>query len=1341
VNRSAGRGVSARIWRALAGTLAGLLILAALVLGLLRFAIAQLPDNAARIRGWIERQTELKLEFATMDARMRWWGPEVVLRDVRVLDRDADQALFETREANVALDAWSLFRTGELVAGRLRFVGPVVTVVRLPDGRIRLLGQRERPADRPVFDLDRLPAGRLDIADATVRYEDRLAGRGPWQLERVQLTLRRAHDAVDVTGSARLPAKLGDRVEFDGELRGSLERPAELGARLELRAERLTLAGLVDFLPARVARPSDGAGRLRAIVNVAQGRLRQLRAEFDFADVAFELPRREVPPIEAVELSEPYRPAGASPLSMRIAEIKFVGRAPPELPGQARYARIAGDLRLRREGETWTFRASDLVLRRERGATGNPLALAGSWRGHPSSAFALQVHAEWLRVADLWPLVLATAPAGLDRWAGLDPSGEIRSVYADVLRERAGSEPRFAASAVVADLSVRPAGRWPGLRGLTATFSGTEQRGRIALAAQAPTFEWPRMFRAPISVEQIETEVDWWRDGPAWVLHADPVGLAHASGTAEGSLELRLGRGPALPFLAAEASVARFEVAAVRQFLPAGRLRPTTLLWLDEAFEAGVVTAGRFSYRGPVRRFPFLQGEGEFRATAEVEGTTLKYFDGFPSLTEAAGSVEFHNASTRARLREGKVGGLRVGATSFQIETYREPVLELEATAAGDVGQALELLQKSPLGPRLGEQFMALSGQGPADFAFDMKLPTGNVAAREYSVRTRFRSATARWPVLREPVTRITGELEIGERSARGEGLKGTYLDGPFEISVRSGATRAGSAASILFEGEGRAAGEKLPAVIGLPATIRMSGSTPWKLQGRLEQPARGAAWTTRFEVESDLGGLGIDAPRPFAKQPDELRPTKVALDLPRPGQTSLRIATGSARALLEFARADDQRWRLERGAARFDGQAPTRPTRPGLHVGGDWPEFDLAEWLALRTDAPGDTRLGDWLGPVDVHLDKVRVVGFELLDVTAALRPAGGGWTIDAGGPMAEGRISIPADLSGGDPIALQMQRLRLEAPAARGGTSDREETDPRELPAIAARVEDFAWQGRRFGRLEADIARDPRGLRFDRLATRSDAFALQASGSWFAEPPGSRTRLALEFESEDLAAASRALGYRDAVEAERARIKADVGWSGGPDADALARMDGTVRLELGEGQLRSVKPGAGRILGLTSLIELPRRLSLDFRDVTDEGLAFDRVTGDFELRAGSAYTQNLLLEGPAVDIGVVGRTGLAVQDYDQTVIVSGNPSGPLTIAGALAGGPVGAAGALLFSQLFKGQLQGLARAYYRVTGPWSEPVVERISASVRASQPAAAPPVTSPATPPAPQPEEPEP
>jgi uncharacterized protein YhdP len=230
--------------------------------------------------------------------------------------------------------------------------------------------------------------------------------------------------------------------------------------------------------------------------------------------------------------------------------------------------------------------------------------------------------------------------------------------------------------------------------------------------------------------------------------------------------------------------------------------------------------------------------------------------------------------------------------------------------------------------------------------------------------------------------------------------------------------------------------------------------------------------------------------------------------------------------------------------------------------------------------------------------------------------------------------------------------------------------------------------------------------------MDTESPAFTLRGTGSWLAEAAGSRTRLELEFTSGDFAAASRALGYRDAVEAEKVRATADVTWTGGPSEDVLARLDGTVRLDLQRGQLRGVKPGAGRMLGLLSVVDLPRRLAFDFRDVTDEGLAFDKVHGDFEIRAGNAYTQNLLLKGAAVDIGVVGRTGLVAQDYDQTVVVSGNPSGPITVAGALAGGPVGAAGALLISQLFKGQLAGLASVYYRVTGPWDDPKVERIAA-----------------------------
>ena len=160
------------------------------------------------------------------------------------------------------------------------------------------------------------------------------------------------------------------------------------------------------------------------------------------------------------------------------------------------------------------------------------------------------------------------------------------------------------------------------------------------------------------------------------------------------------------------------------------------------------------------------------------------------------------------------------------------------------------------------------------------------------------------------------------------------------------------------------------------------------------------------------------------------------------------------------------------------------------------------------------------------------------------------------------------------------------------------------------------------------------------------------------------------------------------------------------------LSRLGGSATIRIDQGQLLTVAPGAGRVLGLLSVGALPRRLMLDFTDLTDKGFAFDSVKGDFEFRDGNAYTSDLVLKGPAAEIGIVGRTGLVARDYDQTAKVTGHFGGPLAAAGAIAAGPAIGAALLLFSTVFKEPLSGIARGYYRITGSWESPKVERIGA-----------------------------
>jgi uncharacterized protein YhdP len=142
--------------------------------------------------------------------------------------------------------------------------------------------------------------------------------------------------------------------------------------------------------------------------------------------------------------------------------------------------------------------------------------------------------------------------------------------------------------------------------------------------------------------------------------------------------------------------------------------------------------------------------------------------------------------------------------------------------------------------------------------------------------------------------------------------------------------------------------------------------------------------------------------------------------------------------------------------------------------------------------------------------------------------------------------------------------------------------------------------------------------------------------------------------------------------------------------------------------------------VLGLASIAALPRRLALDFSDLTDKGLAFDNARGDFDLRGGSAYTDNVLFKGPAAEIGIIGRIGLRAHDYDQTAVVTGNVGSTLPIAGiagAFAAGPIVGGAVLLFTEVFKQPLKGLARAYYRITGSWDNPTIDRISKGASAA------------------------
>ena len=75
-----------------------------------------------------------------------------------------------------------------------------------------------------------------------------------------------------------------------------------------------------------------------------------------------------------------------------------------------------------------------------------------------------------------------------------------------------------------------------------------------------------------------------------------------------------------------------------------------------------------------------------------------------------------------------------------------------------------------------------------------------------------------------------------------------------------------------------------------------------------------------------------------------------------------------------------------------------------------------------------------------------------------------------------------------------------------------------------------------------------------------------------------------------------------------------------------------------------------------------------------------------------------------------MVGRSGFETRDYDQLAVIRPHVSNLLAVGGTVVGGPAVGGAMLIFSQIFRKPLSFLGESYYRVTGGWDAPDVQRI-------------------------------
>jgi uncharacterized protein YhdP len=180
--------------------------------------------------------------------------------------------------------------------------------------------------------------------------------------------------------------------------------------------------------------------------------------------------------------------------------------------------------------------------------------------------------------------------------------------------------------------------------------------------------------------------------------------------------------------------------------------------------------------------------------------------------------------------------------------------------------------------------------------------------------------------------------------------------------------------------------------------------------------------------------------------------------------------------------------------------------------------------------------------------------------------------------------------------------------------------------------------------------------------------------------------------------------VGYPDVIKNGEGTLTGQLQWAGSPYQFNPIELNGNLQLSMKKGQILKVQPGVGRLLGLLSLQSLPRRLSLDFRDLFSNGFAFDKINATAKINDGIMSSDDFLMAGPAAEVTIKGETNLQKETQRLTVKVLPRVSDSLSLA-ALAGGPLVGAVAFLAQKILKDPLNKIASTEYEIIGTWDNP------------------------------------
>ncbi len=1245
-----------------------------------------------------------------------WQGlhPRLDFSDVRILDQQ-NQPVLMLKDVNGSI-SWMSLLTAQLRLASLEIDRPELLVRRDSGGNVFIGGVKlsKQGGNNDLSDW-LLHHNRVVVRDAIIVWVDETRDGLPLILRDVNFRLENLFSHHRFALRALPPKDLAAPLDVRGDFYGD--------SFDDLSAWHGTLFTQLEFIDMTAWRSwldlprefSMGRGALRSWLTVSSGKIAGIIADMALSDVAVKL-ADDVPQMALTDLH-----------------------------GRAAWQQVNGG---------FEFMTKGLALRLRNGITLRPTDFYFLSDGEGQLA-KKEIRANLLqfetldKLAEYLPMD-AELRAKLNAYA---PRGRASDLDAQ-WRGPAGKPQSYSITGRFENLAVNQVGRMPGFSGVSFNVDGTDAGGKLSINSRQMIVNTPGIMREPLTFASLVGQAGWKQERGILTVNVDNVSVVNddLAGNLFGSYQTQAGT---LGILDLTGKLTRGDIRRAARYTPLIALNQAGNDWLNGALLAGHTEDFRIRIKGNLSDFP--PGPGKpvlFEIDGHARDAVLEFDKSWPQIEKISGELRIRGNRLEVKAQSATLAGARLQNVNVTVPDMmsKDLSLEINGEALASSNTFLDFIQKSPVRGYIDGFTDGMRASGNSQLDLSLHIPILGSQPVKVSGKVGLQDSDIDFgdgvPLLRN----TRGILSFNESGMQAKGVAAEILGGPGKINLQTGPD-GGVHVSI----QGNINADVLRKLQPDPLLNYLHGGASWNADIKVVKKS------VQFSIDSNLQGLGSSLPQPLSKNADEVLPLHVEKNfvlsspkLPAPSQSrpalqdkskptaAEKTAVVAGRDVITARLGDifdaqllrhDQNGRMviQRGLVRIgtDDKSPEYKrisrlsrSRRGIWLVGSLPVLSLQGWEGLL-GTTGKPAPAVPIGGAYLRIGKLTGYGQSVSALQIDAVKHGDGLAAKLASTAVNGEVIWePHGYDSGALLRGRLSNLQLSAeerppqPAPTSAVPPQKsavppaakslgQMQPGLLPALDFRIENLQLQGKQIGHFELIGHPEGRDWRLRRLNIANPDGSMVGDGIWNDGGSGMKTQVNLVIDISDAGKILERSGYPNTVKGGNGKLAANLYWPGAPEEFSIATLNGTLKLDAGKGRFLKMDPGAGKLLSVLSLQDLPQHIALGFTDVFSEGFQFDSINGNAAIKDGVINTQDFHIDGSAAKVTLKGDVDLNRETQQLQVRVMPTLGNSMSVIGAFAINPAVGIGSLIANKILGNPLDKLVSFEYNVSGTWSDPDV----------------------------------